>query len=177
MKIEKKQVWRLTKTLGRKVECKPIEDADMRFVWAAYRKGALSTMGPDFTDGQMEASVFKQKFEKTVLDNYHAGWTIFGETSKGIIPIGLAFGAWAPVGAYLVITGIAWFPWATKRNIIEGTVSFFAGLRKQMPWIGYARANSKRLYEVCCMHGIMRRVGTSHVVFGDEPAAVFEAKL
>jgi hypothetical protein len=175
---EKRPSWRLRKTLARKVECRPIEDEDMRFIWAAYKKGALATMGPDFADGQMDAVQFREKFENAVLENYHAGWTVFGETSRGMIPIGIAFGAWAPVGAYLIITGIAWFPWASKRNILEGTVAFFDALRNaKTPWVGYAKSNAKRLYEVCCMHSIMRRVGTSHIVFPGEPAAVFEGKV
>lgn len=154
-----------------------MEAEDIRFFWAAYKKGSLAHMRPEFASPDLTTSEFRQLFEDSVVSQHDTAWTIFAETSKGVIPVGMALGAWAPVAAYLVITGIAWFPWATKRNIIEGTVAFFSALRKQMPWIGYAKPNAKRLYEVCCMHGIMRRIGTSHIVFPGEPAAVFEAKV
>lgn len=167
----KKQTWRLRKTLARRIETRPIEDADVRYAWATYKKGGLSELGFAET---LSADQFKAAFEHTVLTLFPATWAVLAETHKGFMPIGFVFCSWAPLNAYLIVMGISWCPWASKRSILEGTVAFFNSIRKEHRWMGYARPHHKRPYEVCCMHAIMRRVGTSYTVFPDAPAAVFE---
>lgn len=167
----RKQIWRLRKTLSRRIEVRPIEDADVRYAWAAYKKGALAELGEPYTS-DLDAAQFKSAFERTVLTTHHAWWTISGETKNGFIPIGIVVGEWGPSQAFMIIVGISWFPWASRRNIVEGTVKFFDGLRKQMKWVGFATPKHKPLYEVCCMHAIMRRVGTTNMT--KPPSAVFE---
>lgn len=167
----KPERWRLSRTLRRDVEVRPIEQEDVRYAWGAYAKGALDGMG--FVPG-LDAPTFKRAFEAYVLTNTHAAWTIIAKSPKGRMPVGFVFGGWAPHETYMTIIGICWFPWASKRNILEGTVNFFDRLRKQMKWMGFAAPQHKRLYEVCCMHGIMRRVGTTNMTA--PPCAVFEGK-
>ncbi len=169
----KKPNWRLRKSLARHIQVRPIEDADIRYAWAAYKTGGLSEMG--FAKS-LTAEQFKVAFEQTVVTMYPATWAIIANTRKGLIPVGFVFGSFAPLNAYLIVMGISWFSWASKRNILEGTVAFFNSIRKEFPWMGYANNKHKKVYEVCCMHGIMRRIGTSHVVFPDGPAAVFEGR-
>lgn len=161
--------WRLRKTLARRIETRPIEDADVRYAWASYKLGKF----PIIADG-LGAAEFKPTFERMVLSDYPATWVVSAETAKGFMPVGIVFASFAPLNAYLIIMGISWFPWASDRNKLEGVVAFFNMLRKQFSWIGYAKPEHKRVYEVCCMHGIMRRVGTVH--FDDGPMAVFEGK-
>ncbi len=168
-----KQSWRLRKTLARRIEIRPIEDADIGYAWAAYKTGGLSEMG--FAQS-LTADKFKIAFEHSVITQYPATWVVMAQTSKGFIPVAFVFGAWAPLGAYLIVMGISWFSWASKRNILEGTVGFFNSIRKELSVMGYANEKHKKLYEVCCMHGIMRRIGTSHVALPDGPAAVFEGR-
>lgn len=168
--------WRLKKTLKRAVDYRPIEDEDMKYVWAAYKKGALATMGQEFADGLMSADEFKVAFEKTVVERFHAAWTIFAMTKKGFVPVGIVFGAWAPNAPYMIVSGLCWFPWASNRNIVESIVGFLNGVRKDFMLQFYALPEHKRTYEVCAMHGIVRRVGTSYVAFPGKPAAVFETR-
>jgi hypothetical protein len=163
--------WRLSQTLRRTVDYRPIEAEDIKYLWAAYKQGAFPDMEPD-----LEPEQFKQQFQSIVLAKFHAVWTLFGPTRKGFIPVGVVFAAWAPNAAYLIITGIMWLPWATKRNIVECTVGFFNGARKEFSFVGYALPEHKRMYEVCCIHGIMRRVGTSYVAIAGKHAAVFETR-
>lgn len=173
----KKANWRLRKTLGRPAAYRVIEDDDIRYIWAAARKGALEAMGPRFAAvSGMSLEDFKALFERTVLEDYHGVWTVLAPTRRGVQPVGLVFGIWASKRQYMDVVGIAWFPWATKRNTIEATVAFFNSIRKEIPMVGYATDEHKRLYEVCCMHGVMRRVGTSFLVFPGSPAAVFETR-
>lgn len=160
--------WRLSRTLRRRVDSRPIENDDVKYAYAAYKNGALKDHFPDGLD----APSFKQAFEEFVLSSAHAAWVIVAHTKNGFIPIGLVLGVWA--GPLMMIQGVVWFPWASKRNITEGTVGFFNDLRKQFKWMGFAYGDHKRIYEVCCMHGIMRRVGTSHM--SEHHPAVYEGR-
>ena len=166
--------WRLKRTLKRPVDYRPIEDADLKHIWVAYKKGALAPAGIEGTE--LSAPDFKTAFEQYVLENYSAAWVLFAPTSKGRTPVGIVFGAWAPRGAYMTVAGMCWFPWASKRNILEAIVGFLNGVRKEIPLKFYALPEHKRTYEVCAMHGIVRRVGTSYVAFPGKAAAEFETR-
>lgn len=166
--------WRLKRTLKRRFEYRPIEIDDIKYLWAAYKSGALSAMG--FERDDMSAAEFKEAMEKAIIERCHAAWTILAITKKGFIPAGLVLACWAPNAPYLIITGIAWMPWASRRNIVEGTVGFFNHARKEFSFVGYATPDHKRMYEVCAMHGIMRRVGTSYVAIPGKACAVFETR-
>lgn len=170
-----KQNWRLSKTLGRHIEVRPIENDDVQYAWAAYKKGGLGGMGAPFDQGGLDAKAFKEAFEVYVLTNAHAAWTVMASTRSGIVPIGIVLGGWAPPrDALMLIIGIVWFPWASRRNIVEGAVGFFNRIRKEMAWMGFASEQHKGLYETCCKHGIMHRVGTSHR--SGQPIAVYEGR-
>ena len=156
---------------------RPIEDEDIKYVWAAYKKGSLASMGPMFSEPNMTGNEFKQAFVDEVFARFHGAWVVFGSVpEKGNIPIGLVLGFYSHSAPFMTVGGIAWFPWATKRNIVEGTVGFFNKIRNEMPMMLYANEQQKRLYEVVAMHGIMRRVGTSMIALTGEPAAVFETR-
>lgn len=164
--------WRLKKTLARNVEVRAMEPDDVRYLWAAYKSGAV--LGDAFPEG-MDATAFREQFDK-LAGGLSEGWLISAETRKGYRPAGAIFGSVAPLGAYMVIVGGVWFPWATRRNILEGTVAFLNTVRR-LPVVLYATEEHKRLYEVCCMHGVIRRVGTSFVVFPGRQAAMYETRM
>jgi hypothetical protein len=164
-----KKGWRLSRTLKRRIEVRPIENYDVKYAWAAYKQGKLNDLP---LPGGMDAASFKAEFEKFVLTNTHAAWTILSQTKQGFIPTGMVLGQWGP--SFMFISAIEWFPWASCRNIIEGTVYFFNSLRKQFPVFGFANEEHKPLYETCCAHGIMYRVGSSHSL--GEKMTVFEVR-
>lgn len=173
IKPEKRQAWRLKKTLARRIEVRGIEADDLKYLWATYKLTGLPQLG--FAGKDMKAEEFQSAFEQ-VAAQFSEAWTILVETKRGFIPAGVMFGNVAPMGAYLIVTGAVWFPWASARNVIEGTVAFLNMIRKRLPSMFYALDEHKRLYEVVCMHSILRRVGTSHIVFPGRSAAVFETK-
>lgn len=174
-KLKSDWKWRRDKTLKRVPSYRPIEDDDVKYAWAAYKKGALSTMGEAFSK-DMSADEFRKLFEAFVISNHHAAWTLSAPTAKGKIPVGIVLAAWAPNAPYMIVNGCCWFPWASKRNIIEASVCFLNGVRKEHPLMFYALPEHKRTYEVCCMHGVIRRSGTSFVAFPGKQAAVFETR-
>lgn len=167
--------WRLDtkQTVRRAIDYRPIELDDVKYAWAAYKQGALKEMG--FQDG-MSPEAFKVGFSDAILNNCHAAWTIFGHTKKGFIPVGLLLAVWGPGQTFLTVLGIAWMPWASKRNIVECTVGFFEGTRKEFSFMGYATHEHKKVYDVCRELGIMRRVGTSYTVIPGTALAVFETR-
>lgn len=170
----KKANWRLKKTLRRATDFRPIEDDDVRYIWVAYKKGALAGMG--FTDTSLEPDEFKAAFEMEIFNGYDAAWILFAVTSKGFVPAGMVLGEWGPRKAFMEIVGACWFPWASKRNIIEAMVNFLNSIRKQIPLMFFALHEHKKLYDVCAMHGIIRRIGTSYTAFPKQTAAVFETR-
>jgi hypothetical protein len=166
----KPRKWRLSKTLKRQVSYHPIEDDDVKYVWAAYKKGALASMGFEGVD--LPADEFKRAFEEIVVTRCPATWVLL---AKGK-PVGVVFGSWAPNAAYIIIAGMCWFPWATKRNIIETMVNFLNGVRREFMLMFYATKEHKKVYEVCAMHGTVRRVGTSYTAIPGHAACVFETR-
>lgn len=169
----KKPHWRLTQTLARRTEFRPIEDEDVRYAFAAYKIGGLSV----FPDG-LSRDEFKTEFVTLILSRYDAAWVLFAETRKGFIPAGLALGFWphAAVSHFLIFNNFVWFPWATPRNRIESAVNFFSRTRHEIPMVGFARTRDKDFCTAMAKHGLLRRVGTSMNVFPGEPAAVWETR-
>lgn len=166
--------WTRTRTLKRSPTYRPIEDEDVKYLWAAYKKGSLKEIG--FTDTGMSAEQFNVAFHKFVMENAHATWTLFAPTKRGNIPVGVILGIWGPGGNHIVVMGMSWLPWASKRNMIESAVYFAQHMRKEIPLMFYAVPEHKRMYEVLAAHGCARRIGTSYIVIPGTACAVFEAR-
>lgn len=166
--------WRLRRTLKRRFDYRPIEVDDIKYLWAAYKTGALATMG--FEREDLSAAEFKSEMEKAIVERCHAAWTLSAETRKGFIPVGIVIAGWAPNASYLIVTGMVWMPWASNRNKLESMVGFLNGVRKDFPLMFYATPEHKRMYEVCAMHSVVRRVGTSYVAIPGKACAVFETR-
>lgn len=164
--------WRLAKTCARELEIRAIEDGDLFYAWAAYKKGVFSDVfAPD-----LSALDFKAAFSALLGSQYDAGWTLVAHTSKGFIPIGFALGFWPHRAArpFLVLDAFVWFPWASSRNKVEAAVEFISKIRRETPLIGFVRDRDRRFMETIARHGIVRRIGTSRNVFKGEQAAVWE---
>lgn len=172
--------WRLKKTLARAIDFRPIEKEDIRYAWVAYKKGLLNELSPKFVDLQMTAEEFKVAFEVHITTYYHGAWTMLADTNRGYMPTGLVVGFWShpdsTIAPFMNVGAMIWFPWASARNRIEGAVHFFNVIRKDIRMVEYARLKDKKFFEMIARHGVMRRVGTSHVAYLNEPAAVFETR-
>lgn len=179
-KQKKKPNWRLKKTLSRKLDVRPIEKEDMRFIWAAYSKGALASMGEKFAGGDMEPREFDPEFQSEILTNYDAAWTLFAESKKGFLPVGLVLGFFShpnpEFAPFMIVGDMIWFPWSRPRNRIESAVRFFNDIRGEIPMVEYARAEHQKFFDALCSHGIIRRTGTSYVVYPGEKTAIYETR-
>jgi len=182
MKRAARPIWRLRKTLARRLEFRPIEAEDVRYAYAAYKKGCLKDMAGPFSDTGMTAEEFGIQFHAIVPVRYHGAWTLFAETKRGFLPVGMVFAfhshADPALSPFMIIGDMPWFPWATPRNKIEAAVNFFNTIRATIPMVDYAHGDTnKRFFEMICQHGVMRRVGTTFSVVKGEGTAVFETRV
>jgi hypothetical protein len=168
----------LKKTLARPVDFRPIEATDVRYLFAAYKDGALASMGAAFAQAGMSAAEFKQAFEAEVVERYAGAWTLFAMTRKGFIPVGCVLGFYSHpdprLSPFMIVGDMLWFPWASARNRLEAAVNFFKVIRLTIPMVEYADDRAKPFFEVLARHGIVRRVGTMLSVYPDRQTAVFE---
>lgn len=171
--------WKLKKTLARRLQFRPIGPEDLPYIWAAYRKGALAPMHGAFTRNDMTAQQMREAFEQAIHDRYDREWTMLAETKKGFIPVGmlLAFHQHPVHEVFMIVGDLIWFPWASARNRIESAVNFFNSIRKNTAMVDYAYGEeNQRFFEVLCMHGVMRRCGTTFSVVKGKPCAIFETR-
>lgn len=129
----------------------------------------------------MSAAQFKAEFEATVLTRYHGAWTLFAQSKKGILPVGMVFAFYShtehALSPFMIVGDIVWFPWATARNKIECGVCFFNRVRHEIPMMDYAHGETnKRFFETMCKHGIMRRIGVTFNIVKGEAVHIFETR-
>jgi hypothetical protein len=152
----------------------------VRYAWAAYRKGAFAILGGPLSQEGMDAAAFKEAFIAEVFSRYDGAWTLFGETKTDFMPVGFVFGFYSHpdprYAPFMIVGDLIWFPWASSRNRIESAVQFFSRGRAGIPMVEYARETDKKFFESIARHGVLRRVGTSHNIYPNEPAAVFETR-
>jgi len=176
-----KKNWRLSKTLSRRVQFRPIENDDVKFAWAAYNGGALAPMAGVFAERGLTPAQFKEQFEGTVISRYSGAWTLLANGQRGWMPAGFIFAFYShkepALSPFMIIGDIIWCPWATKRNKLECAVNFFNATRKEIPMMDYAHGETnQRFFETMAMHGVMRRVGTTFNVVKGEAVAIFETR-
>ena len=174
-----KYKWRLRKTRGRRLEFRPIEASDVKYAWAGYKKGALKDMAGPLADESLTAEQFNETFQELVVTRYHSAWTLFAETGRGFLPVGMVFAflSHAELSPFMIVGDMVWFPWASPRNKIESAVNFFEIIRHSIPMMEYAQNDTnKRFFEMLCQHSVMRRVGTTFNVTKGEAVAVYETR-
>jgi hypothetical protein len=163
--------WRVKRTLKRHTEFRPIEADDIRYFWAAYKQGADLGMAEG-----MSPEEFKELVGQWIAQKVQMAWTVLASVNGKTMPVGSVFCAWSPFGNFLIVLYVIWMPWASKRIILESTINFVATARKEYNFQGYAAPEHKRLYEVCAMHGLCRRVGTTYTAMPGTSLAVFETR-
>lgn len=135
-------------------------------------------MGGRFAKDDMDAAAFAVLFEAEITTKYHGVWTLFAESPKGFIPVGFVLGFWShPIpefAPFMLLGDMIWMPWSTPRNRVEAAVNFFNQARKSISFMEFAQEPEKKFFEMLCKHGVMRRAGTSNVVYRGEAAAIFE---
>lgn len=171
--MAKNSKWRLSKTLSRKTEFRPIEEEDLKYAWAAYR-----TSGIDGLEEGLEPDDFRDALGSLIADRYDAAWVLLAETQKGFVPAGIALGFWPHSEAtqMMCLDKFIWFPWGSDRNRLEATIAFINGIREEVPVMGFATKQYKKFWETVAKHGIVNRVGTSHNIYPGERVSLWETR-
>lgn len=160
-----KRLPKLKRTLKRVVVIREFIESDLRYLWAFHKQ----------TQGNLSVDEFKEEFALTA-SQYNTMHVLEGKTPKGFMPFGIIFGVYP--GPFLLINpdDILWFPWASKRNIIEGAVKFINKLRDEINIVFYVSMKDKKFAEHINRHGITRKVGHLHDIYEGEPAVQFQSK-
>jgi len=163
---------------------------DMKFVYAAYKMGVLDEHDKLFLE-EFDAIEFRRVFTWWTHTNYGlfsmtadlrpeintvGVWTVVSKSMRSERgPVGLVFG-WVR-GRVIEVGGMAWFPWASPRNKLEGAVAFFDTMRREgFKVLEFSELKDKRFFESIARHGIIKRVGHVHKLFGDGDACLYETK-
>lgn len=117
---------------------------------------------------------FKIVIRELVDTQYNGAWAVTAPTNYGEIPVGAVF-AWVR-GKVVQMGDMLWFPWASKRNILEASIIFFHEMRKQAVVLEFAQKKDEAFFSHIASYGIMRRVGHVHDIYQDQPAILFQTR-
>lgn len=158
--VSTRRVPRLYRTLSRGAGYHEIRDDDLKYIYASRK----------LADRSLDRNMFERAYAEEML-NYDYGWVIEAKTFKGVMPVGVVYGIWLGDKTYL--GSIEWLHWSSKRNILEGLVSFLNGIRKHGDYLFDSTMDDKDFYVHICKYGILRRVGT---IESKEKLALFQTR-
>lgn len=144
----------------------------MRWVWAAYRRNGLPSLSEIF-----EKDLQPREFEERFADLLDAGffcWICEADTDRGRTPVGLVLGR-PFVHNTLIMGNMTWFPWSSRRNVLESVVHLVNELRSEVHMLFHVEQHDKRFFNHVAAHGLLRRVGTLYDIL-DEPIAVYQSR-
>ena len=150
--------------MRRDVGFRDFADQDIKYLWAAEK----------YNGHEINPEEFKEAIYERFNESYDFAWTIEANTKNGYRPIGVIFGLHS--GPFILLGDMTWFPWSSKRNIIEGTTNFINAMKKDFLLLGYTNLKDKKFFEHIARHGILKRVGTIDGLYKDEPAALFQSR-
>jgi len=159
--------YRLKRTLRRKPKFHEIEQADVKYIWAAYKLGSFGEQ-TDITQEEFNLRLF-QTIEET-----DRTYIFVAPTNNGTIPVGMVSGTFN--GPIFFVGNALWFKWASDRNKLESAVHFLNELRKEYVVVIHNHMDDKQFYEVVAKHGVIRRVGRLYDVFEDCPAQIWQTR-
>ena len=172
---------KLSRLLKRDVWFLDTSEEDMPFLWAAYKKRKLDILDPAFKV-DMQKEEFQSKLEQYIYDNNLSPVTFFTKIGGKDVAVGI--GLFWIRGRVMQTENLIWFPWASKRIILENYVNFINNTRKTLhagsnkPYVvlEFAMEKDKGFFDHVCSYGIMSRVGTSLELYEDGKCCVYESR-
>jgi hypothetical protein len=164
---KRRQKYRLYRTLKRKPRFRNFQDNDIKYLWAAYKL--------QIDDKDITPEAFQYVTLETIDTTYDYAWILEAPTkTHDIFPVGIIFGV--KNNTFVNISDIEWFPWASKRNIVEASLHFAAKVREQETVTIAVKMKDKNTMEHFTKYGIITRIGTLKGVFDNEPAPFYQTK-
>jgi hypothetical protein len=148
---------------------------DVKYIYAAWRLGAKPL---DAIKCDNNPDTFTTAFADHVAQRYHVAYTLVATPpGKDTMPVGVVFGVKPFHGEPVLWIGdFLWFPWASKRNMLEAAVHFMNQMRKEQTLIGFAEPEVIPFFEHICRYGVTRRAGTFFDIFTEGPRAIFQTR-
>lgn len=172
------------RVLSRGANFAPASLEDLRYIWAAYKKDGikLDYFG-EFIKPGMKPDEFSEMFELFILNAGLDCYILNAPSKEGLIPIGFVL-VWKK-GRIIEVSRFFWFPWATKRNILESSLNFVNQFRstvheqtgKKYKLIGFIDSEQRTLFDHLIKYKTLRLVGKVYDWFEDGPAIVYETRL
>ena len=148
----------------------------MRWLWAAYRKGALPELPPELSQDDFHNAVLEKLLGERPSRGAWLLWAPAWNEGLGMKgegrPIGfmIAYSAGAALEPHVL-----WFPWSSPRNRLEAVMQWLNEARKRSGVIVFVQDEDKRLYERLEDFKVLRRAGTLFGYWGNgKPALLFE---
>lgn len=164
---------RLNRTLKRKPDFHPIREEDMRYLWAAYKKGAFKGDFISIEEG-LPATEFNNLMRGVIFSSYNNAYVLEAKVGGKQIPVGIVFSVFA--GPFHLIGDMTWFPWSSNRNRVEAAVHFLNEMRKDNLMIWYSHPDDSEFYVHIARHGITKRVGSIDGLFKGVQARFWQTR-
>ena len=166
--------WR-SRTLKRGCAYRPVQDDDMKWLWAAYRRGVFAHL-PEFPDG-MDTFDFQTTILGVLSENIFGrkgeAWLFIAQTPRGEIPVGMVI---AVPNRGHIEPHVFWFPEASARNKLECAIKWLHEMKKTWKIDLWIRASDWQFYDHLCKYGLLRTVGKYRKHFEDgEDAFIFQS--
>lgn len=157
-------------TLKRSPVVRPVIEADLKWLGAAWRRGALDGLGGPFADRSLGAADFLAE-ARAALGRAAALWMLEAPVAGKTVPVGLVVGA---VAEHRLEPHVYWFPWSSLRNRLECAVKFLNLARRDFLVIVVHRLDQARFFEAVAAHGLLKRLGVVPGYYADaSPAMVW----
>lgn len=149
----------------------PLEDDHLKYLWAAYRRGAFERFIPD----NLKQEGFRTAVLEFVGSVIHKGGEVFTFMAKkpfGEIPVGMVV---VGINGTIAEPHAFWFPEATPRNRLELSLAFLIELKKNFKFHLWVRAGKDpahpspdwKHYSHLCKYGVIRTVGKRRNLYPD----------
>lgn len=139
---------------NRDVRVEPTTEKDLKWFWAAYKKGAWQSLIRD----DLTTEEFLAHIEESLMSLVGL-YTIYAPNETGRIAgaVSLSLRQFDDIPYFE--PRITWFPWATPRNRIEGGVRTVLTLREEYPLFIQVDGKNQGYVTHLAKYGILRRVG------------------
>lgn len=140
---------RLKKALKRRPRVRHINNGDLPWLWAAYRKGSFDDVLPKDLDREEFIAGLLE-----VLERFNHEWILDApndaSSSEKPVPVGLIA---AQGGGRIIEPHAVWFPWASDRNKLEAMLAFLSRVSTQYKIFAYIHPDNKPFYVQMCRYG------------------------
>jgi hypothetical protein len=157
----------LARALKRKPSSRPLVEDDLKWLWAAYRKGSFTDMPEGMTTAEFRVALYP------VLGAADAAFVLVA----GEMPVGVVL---ARIDEHRLEPHAYWFSWATRRQKLEAALAFFSEWRKTFLIVVTAREESWPFFRHLVRYGVLRPLGGNGIAFGwygkNRPALVLQTR-